>query len=228
MNSTQKGSQKDQTLSFIVEDKTYVSKQQFLLGHQIKALIGLSPDVKLFLQNREPWIDNLIENDEEVDLARPGVEYFFIEKAFDLKINEKAFVWRQRFITGKQVRELAVIGEESELLLKTVNGNIDQLVKDDEKVDLLQPGIEWFYSKEEEKEIILIVGGVPKKWDKKTITFKEVIILAYGSYNDRPTMVYTVAYEDGPRQNREGSMVKGSDVFTKDKMIFHATATDKS
>jgi hypothetical protein len=41
-------------------------------------------------------------------------------------------------------------------------------------------------------------------------------------------MVYTVAYEDGPKQNPEGSMLKGAIVFVKDKMIFHATATDRS
>ncbi len=41
-------------------------------------------------------------------------------------------------------------------------------------------------------------------------------------------MVYTVAYEDGPKQNPEGSMNKNQDVFVKNKMIFHATATDKS
>ena len=41
-------------------------------------------------------------------------------------------------------------------------------------------------------------------------------------------MVYTVAYEDGPKQNPEGSMLKDSVVFVKNEMIFHATATDKS
>ena len=57
---------------------------------------------------------------------------------------------------------------------------------------------------------------------------QEVIILAYGTYIDKPTMVYTVAYEDGPKENLEGSMLKGTSVFAKNKMIFHATATDKS
>lgn len=74
----------------------------------------------------------------------------------------------------------------------------------------------------------IIVNGTQKNWREKQISFKDVIILAYGTYNDKPTMTYTVAYEDGPKQNPEGSMVKDSVVDVKNKMIFHATATDRS
>jgi hypothetical protein len=77
-------------------------------------------------------------------------------------------------------------------------------------------------------KVKLIVNGTQKEWDKEKINFKEVIILAYGTYNDNPSMSYTVAYEDGPKENPQGSMLKDSVVFVKNKMIFHATATDKS
>jgi hypothetical protein len=76
--------------------------------------------------------------------------------------------------------------------------------------------------------IKIIVNGTQKNWGEKQISFKDVVTLAYGTYIDKPTMVYTVAYEDGPKENPEGSMVKDSVVFVKNKMIFHATATDRS
>ena len=82
--------------------------------------------------------------------------------------------------------------------------------------------------KDKDRKQIIIVNGSPKNWEKNKIDFKEVIILAFGTYVDKPTMVYTVAYEDGPKQNPEGSMLKDSVVFVKNEMIFHATATDKS
>ena len=82
--------------------------------------------------------------------------------------------------------------------------------------------------KDKDRKLVIIVNGTPKKWEKPKIEFKEVIILAFGSYVDKPTMVYTVAYEDGPKQNPEGSMQRDSVVFVKNEMIFHATATDKS
>jgi hypothetical protein len=55
-----------------------------------------------------------------------------------------------------------------------------------------------------------------------------VIIPAYGKYIDSPNMVYTIGYEDGPKQNVEGSMFIDKEVFVTNNMIFHATATDKS
>lgn len=82
--------------------------------------------------------------------------------------------------------------------------------------------------KEKEPKYSIIVNGTKKNWEKHKIDFKDVIILAFSTYVDKPTMVYTVAYEDGPKQNPEGSMQKDSFVFVKDEMIFHATATDKS
>jgi len=228
MNSEKNAAEVAGKLSFTVEDNNYVTGQQFLFGREIKKVAGIPLDAKLFMQNRAPWVDNLIENDEEVDLARPGIEYFFVGKDFELKINGAIFQWHQRYITGNQVRELAKLDEQDELFLKTSDSRIDRLIADDDKVDLLEPGIEQFYTSAVDRTITLIISGVPKSWNKKKISFKEVIILAYGSYDDRPTMVYTVAYEDGPKQNPEGSMVKGTEVFTKDHMIFHATATDKS
>ncbi len=102
----------------------------------------------------------------------------------------------------------------------------DEHIQDETKVNLARPEIEHFYSKI--KKVVIVVNGNPHDWNKQKIEFKEVIILAYGQYIDKPTMVYTVAYEDGPKQNPEGSMNKNQDVFVKNKMIFHATATDKS
>jgi hypothetical protein len=76
--------------------------------------------------------------------------------------------------------------------------------------------------------IKIVVNGTQKNWREKQINFKDVVSLAYGTYIDMPTMTYTVAYEDGPKENPEGSMVKDSVVYVKNKMIFHGTATDRS
>lgn len=147
---------------------------------------------------------------------------------WNFTINNNPFHWDEQYITGLQIRELGQIDEGDEIYLKMDGHQDDELITDEKKVDLGKPGTEHFYSKETKIEVTIIVNGTPKKWEKRKITFVEVIILAYGNYIDKPTMVYTVAYEDGPKQNPEGSMVKGSSVFVKNKMIFHATATDKS
>ena|SRR5688572_6119678 len=145
-----------------------------------------------------------------------------------LKINGKNYKWDEQYITGTQVRALGNIPDDDVLFLEIKKPGRDEIIENDTKIDLSKPGIEQFYSEEKFKEVVIIVNGSPKKWEKRQISFQEVIILAFGNYIDKPTMVYTVAYEDGPKQNPEGSMIKGAVVFVKNKMIFHATATDRS
>lgn len=82
--------------------------------------------------------------------------------------------------------------------------------------------------KDKDHKIALVVNGRQKEWTEETITFEQVIILALGAYDPNPNKVYTVTYDKGPHENPEGSMVKGGSVLVKNKMIFNATATDKS
>jgi Multiubiquitin len=149
-------------------------------------------------------------------------------KVLELTINGKKYSWNKEYIMGAEIRELGKIPQDLEIFLSIKEPWEDEEIKNDTKVNLARPEIEHFFSKEKHEEIIIIVNGRPFKWDKKQISFQEVIVLAYNQYNDTPTLVYTVGYEDGPKQNREGSMLKGETIFVKNKMIFHATATDKS
>lgn len=145
-----------------------------------------------------------------------------------ITINGKQYDWPHQYITGAEIRKTAGIPETDDIFLAVKKSWEDELITNETRVNLARPEAEHFYSEEKEKEVVIIVNGSPKKWTKKQIDFVEVIVLAYGQYVDKPTMVYTVAFEDGPKQNPEGSMVKGQVVFVKNKMIFHATATDKS
>ncbi len=80
---------------------------------------------------------------------------------------------------------------------------------------------------EKSKEVTIIVNGRPKPFSGKEISFQQVIELAFGSYVEKDTMVYTVTYSKGV-DKKEGTMIKGDEVKVKDGMIFNATATDKS
>jgi hypothetical protein len=148
------------------------------------------------------------------------------KRVLELTINGKKYEWNQQYITGAEIRRLGNIPHDDEIFLAVKKPWEDEPILDDKQVNLARPEIEHFYSKA--KEAIIMVNGTPHKWTKEKISFKEVIVLAFGQYIDKPTMVYTVAYEDGPKQNPEGSMFTGQEVFVKHKMIFNATATDKS
>lgn len=216
------------THTFLVEGKEFEWSTQYITGAQIKKIAKLSSESEIYLVVTDPWDDELITDNTEVNLARPEIEQFLMKRELSFTINKKEYGWHKQFITGKKLRELGDVKPEEDLFLEGDAPEERELIEEDTKVNLARPGTEHFVSKETVTEVTIIVNGTPKKWKKKKITFVEVIIEAFGSYIDKPTMVYTVAYEDGPKQNPEGSMIKGSSVFVKNKMIFHATATDKS
>jgi hypothetical protein len=145
-----------------------------------------------------------------------------------LTINGKTYEWHQEYITGAEIRSLGNIPSDEEIFLAIKKPWEDEPIPDDKQVNLARPEIEHFYSKGKHHEIMLIVNGRPKPWTEKTITFEQVVVLAFGSYDPNPQKVYTVTYDKGPHQNPEGSMVKGDKVFVKNKMIFNVTCTDKS
>jgi hypothetical protein len=150
------------------------------------------------------------------------------QKVLPLTINDKRYEWYQEYITGAEIRKLGNIPIDDEIFLSIKKPWEDELIKDETKVNLARPEIEHFYSKEKNNNVTLIVNGRPKPWTEKKITFEQVVVLAFGTYDPNPAKVYTVTYDRGPSQNPEGSMVKGDVVFVKDKMIFNVTATDKS
>ena len=82
--------------------------------------------------------------------------------------------------------------------------------------------------KEHDKEVTIIVNTREKTWNKKEISYEEVIVLAFGSYSNDENVVYTVTYSKGPDSHHEGSLVKGGIVKVKDGMIFNVTQTNKS
>jgi len=78
------------------------------------------------------------------------------------------------------------------------------------------------------KSYKLIVNAQEKSWDDDDISYKQVVKLAFGDVVDGPNVIYTVTYSKGPKENREGSLVRGRKVFVKNGMIFNVTKTDKS
>lgn len=83
-------------------------------------------------------------------------------------------------------------------------------------------------TKTHDKSSLIIVNATEHEWTKKEITFEEVIVLAYASYNSSGDIAYTVTYFKGPNTHHEGSLVKGQSAHVKDGMIFNVTQTNKS
>jgi len=145
-----------------------------------------------------------------------------------LTINGNRYEWHQQYITGAEIRTLGSIPIEDEVFLAIKRPWEDEQILDDSNVNLARPEIEHFYSKDKHFKVVLIVNLKEKPWAKQTISFEEVVIQAFGSYDPNPNKVYTITYDRGPHQNPEGSMVRGDILVVKNKMVYNVTATDKS
>ena len=79
-----------------------------------------------------------------------------------------------------------------------------------------------------DKSVTIIVNTLPKTWNEKEISYKQVVILAFGSYNEDPKINYTVEFFRGEKEKHEGSLTKGESVKVKEGMVFNVTSTDQS
>ena len=79
------------------------------------------------------------------------------------------------------------------------------------------------------KEYTIYVNSRPRQvLAKEFLSFEEVVILAFGTFEKAPNIVYTVTYRRGDGNKPAGSLVDGESVRIKDGMIFDVTRTDKS
>ncbi|MFN3664733.1 MAG: multiubiquitin domain-containing protein [Sediminibacterium sp.] len=215
-------------LTIIIEGNQFNWHDQYITGLQVKELAHLPIDGELYLSIEEPWKDEPISNKDRIDLARPGIESFYLKQKLKYRINDKEFETDRQYIKGAQIRKQGEIPAEDQIFPSIKGPWEDELIKDENWVDLARPGTEHFYSKCVDTKVKIIVNGREKDWLEKSITFKQVVSLAFGNCSDDPKTVYTVTYTHGPKENPEGTMVKGSTVIVKNKMVFNVTATNKS
>ena len=70
-------------LVFKINNQNYSWPKQYITGAEVKELGNIPNEELLFLEIKKPWEDELIENHEEVNLARPGIERFYSKKQDD-------------------------------------------------------------------------------------------------------------------------------------------------
>jgi hypothetical protein len=74
----------------------------------------------------------------------------------------------------------------------------------------------------------IYVNGEQKVVITKTVTFEQIVALAFPTPPAGQNVLYTISYEDGPHANPTGSLVTNGKVKVKNGMVFNVTPTDKS
>jgi hypothetical protein len=114
-------------------------------------------------------------------------------------------------------KELAQDREARDLAEKIVE-------QEDADIDRIEKKIEEL----EHQPVELIVNAEPKKWHKSEISYREVVILAYGNYDETDGVTYAVDYSHGPEGHREGILDKHQSVPVINKMRFRVKKANRS
>jgi hypothetical protein len=97
------------TLHLTINGKEYDWHQQYITGAEVRKLGNIPKDEEIFLKIKEPWKDELIHDETQVDLARPGLEHFYSKgKPIEIIIvNGREKPWKENVISFEQVVVLA-------------------------------------------------------------------------------------------------------------------------
>lgn len=128
--------------------------------------------------------------------------------------------------TADSLRGLLGVADGVELLRDFESPN-DEPIEDGERL-LFQEGPVFVTRKGDSRQITIIVRGRPRQVTGRTISFEQVVALAYNPVRTEPFIVYTVSYSRGPKANREGDLFRSQSVKIKEGMVFCVTETDKS
>jgi len=74
----------------------------------------------------------------------------------------------------------------------------------------------------------IIVNARHDRWNKREISYAEVVKLAFPDRSHDPKDVYSVTFSKGPEHRREGTLAPGESSKVKCGMIFHVKHTYRS
>lgn len=217
---------------FKINNRRFDSSESKLTGNELLTIADLTPveEYELLYKINEKGFTP-IQLDEVMDLKTAGIEGFKARPYNKLliEVNGKQYEIEECFMTPTEIMEIASIYSDRNYLKGIRKGGTEVTYKDDVDHKIAITKNSCFISCEIEELIeCVIVNSKPKDWSKDKISFKDVVILAYGKISPDPNVIYTINYINGVPSKPEGSMLKGDVISVKNKMIFNVTETNKS
>ncbi len=218
------------TYSIRVDDLTLTTADPKLTGRQVRNLAGATPASAYALIMITENSAQSVGLDRSIDLGElegPAVfRLFRSDRTFSFTVNERGFEWGAASIGEEEIRLIAGIPDDHELVL---DSDGDRVIQDDEDVRLKREGVERILSRPEEaRSVTIIVNTRPKTVLARRLTFMELIRLAFEVPPTGENVAFTVSYRKGPKWRPEGSLLEGGKIRIREGMVFNVSATDKS
>lgn len=80
----------------------------------------------------------------------------------------------------------------------------------------------------EDRTVGIVVNTRPYRWAEKTISYEEVVEIAYPGQPAGDSEDVTVRFARGHDEKREGSLTAGHSAKVKNKMVFDVYRTSRS
>jgi hypothetical protein len=130
--------------------------------------------------------------------------------------------------TGEALYKLGNVQPGYDLFREVKGDKEDAVVENDAESIHLKEDEHFHSGPAQPRRFTIVVNGQKKVVTTRTVTFDEIVKLAFPTPPAGANILYTVSYEYGPRENPQGSLKEGQSVKVKNEMIFNVTATDKS
>lgn len=151
-------------------------------------------------------------------------------RKYTIQIDETTHAVMGPLIDGARILELAGKEQTTHFVTQILIAEDDIVIGPGDQVDISKPGRERFTTVvKEAEECHITVNTRSKQWDARTISFEQVVALAFDTSGDDPTTTaYTVSFRCGHSSDPDGSMVAGGSVTVRCGMIFDVDRTDRS
>ena len=127
--------------------------------------------------------------------------------------------------TGEALYKLGDLQPHYELFREVCGDKEDEpILNNSEKIYLKKD--EHFHSRP--SVVTVIVNGRKKEVKERTLSFDEIVGIAFDPVPTGPNIMFTITYKHGPHANPEGSLQEGGTIKIKEGIIIDVTPTDKS
>ncbi len=200
-------------LTVVIEGKEFEWSQQYISGEELRQLANLPKDVELYLSIADPWDDEAVGTKDSVDLAREGIESFYLRKQLTFTVDDKKYEWKKQFITGNELRKLASVPADEDIYLLLQHPYEDELVENNKHIDLARPGMEHFRvrKKGEGVEVTIRINDVPYPIKRGVHTVAELKSL--GNVKATDELLQTIDGKLVPLADNARVTIKGCEEF---------------
>lgn len=198
-------------------------------GREVRTSAGLNPASTYVLIRTDRGFAQSVGLEDEVRLSegeRPIFRSFESDHVNTLTVNERGWEWGADEIAEEDIRIIGRVPEGHELIL---DSDRDRPIELGGMVRLDGDDVERVRSREAGPETLkILVNARKREVEAGSISFEELIRLAFPTPPSGPNIAFTVSYRKGPASRPEGSLLPGQSVELVKGMVFHVTATDKS